>query len=569
MPLTVENVPIFFAPELDATTLPAAPRPIVVVTPVHTNFNDFGNYLSAMAYVVPQDGEALPISLRLLFEGESNTGAFLSQHFATRGQLLTAESFDRLFCSILETDTDYRSIVSTLGLSAALGALRGLGDVVALKELDNDDPRVALAGSETFHLGILRNDSAYIALRRGRRFLRESPPEPVEDAALSFIVSAPVLGAVEPFELDLNFLPDEFFRRRMAVLIGRNGVGKTRLLLSLIHGLITTPEEEAEDSATFNVPPRFNRLLVFSSVGSDPYPVRIPPWTGLDYDYASITGSKANEADLDPITSSLIDIRRMDHEVFPSIEGNGTFVNRRRLLEQVLERVGIRSPIYLPLVQDSASSLPGTRFVGDARYIPEKNLTGGEQRRLLTIRALDWSKPPVLVSGFGGARDLSSGELAIFRFAVQAIAKVEVGSLILLDEPETHLHPNFISLLVDLLNAILEATASCAIVTTHSAYIVREAPKSRVRVLSISERSPRVDQPRLQTFGASIDDISQSVFGDSDIRHLHQRLLDRWIASTGYTYADLNTVLELYGRELNPETLSYIAQRLRERSSQS
>jgi predicted ATP-binding protein involved in virulence len=115
-----------------------------------------------------------------------------------------------------------------------------------------------------------------------------------------------------------------------------------------------------------------------------------------------------------------------------------------------------------------------------------------------------------------------------------------------------------------ILHTMLTATKSAAIIATHSAYIVREVPRQRVRILSLNERTVSIDQPRLQTFGASIDGISQFVFGDSDVPHRYERLLEEWVCRLG-PEVTIEQIVKNHGRTLNPETLSYVAQLLRTR----
>jgi predicted ATP-dependent endonuclease of OLD family len=97
-----------------------------------------------------------------------------------------------------------------------------------------------------------------------------------------------------------------------------------------------------------------------------------------------------------------------------------------------------------------------------------------------------------------------------------------------MDEPETHMHPNMISDFVDLLDNLLEKTGSQAILATHSAYFVREVPTQQVHVFQMdSERVVKIDQPRLSTFGATLDSISQFVFNEN----VEVRLTDKIFAN--------------------------------------
>jgi predicted ATP-binding protein involved in virulence len=158
-------------------------------------------------------------------------------------------------------------------------------------------------------------------------------------------------------------------------------------------------------------------------------------------------------------------------------------------------------------------------------------------------------------------RELSSGEVAMLRFTAQSIAAIETGSLLLLDEPETHLHPKYISDLIAVLYSLLEATKSIAIIATHSSYIVREASRENVKVLSLKDSILSFDTPRMQTFGASIDTISQFAFGDTNEQHHFQKVLVDWAQSVEPDIG-LDGIIKEFGEHLNSESLSFIARSL-------
>jgi hypothetical protein len=111
---------------------------------------------------------------------------------------------------------------------------------------------------------------------------------------------------------------------------------------------------------------------------------------------------------------------------------------------------------------------------------------------------------------------------------------------------------------MDLLQELLKRTQSIAIIATHSAYVVREVPRRRVIILRQTDEGIEVVRPRLQTFGANVDAVSQFVFGDTLISHRYQRVLKRWANTQGRALG-LDGVIKGYGEELNPETLSLIA----------
>jgi energy-coupling factor transporter ATP-binding protein EcfA2 len=111
---------------------------------------------------------------------------------------------------------------------------------------------------------------------------------------------------------------------------------------------------------------------------------------------------------------------------------------------------------------------------------------------------------------------LSSGQLTFIRFAANACLHIENGTMVLIDEPETHLHPNYVSDFIRLLDTLLAQTGSFAILATHSAYFVREVTRSQVIVLrQVADNRVETVSPRLKTLGADIGEISHFVFEDT------------------------------------------------------
>jgi predicted ATP-dependent endonuclease of OLD family len=103
--------------------------------------------------------------------------------------------------------------------------------------------------------------------------------------------------------------------------------------------------------------------------------------------------------------------------------------------------------------------------------------------------------------------------------------------LVLIDEPETHLHPQLLATLLTAINSLLEAYDSFSVIATHSAIAVQQVAAKRVHMIRrISETTPDVSSPSIETFGANLTDITREVFdaaeNDRDYREALDRLLD-------------------------------------------
>jgi len=501
-----------------------------------------------------------------MFEGKVRTelaiGELLGKH-----NWVPLTQVNLRYCSVLNDVELYREIVSLLGFERAVTALRQLGDAAVLRFERIDPERVALLESETFSYGALRTETAYVAYRRGAKYLRPQSIGAVEDAATSFVVTAQLPPAENPYVVDFDFDPDALSRNRITVLIGRNGTGKTQLLLNFIAGMRSDHETDPHVPPVHISPPAaFNRVLVFSSVASDVYPRSIPPWLGVDYQYYSMIMSPPNEENT--LTSAITDCLRDDRKISFAVSDGSPFAEtgRMALLDKALNSLGFAPSVYLPLKPTNEPYDLFTHQRGDRLYFRLEEVRRlNEKRRILLAQAIDPQQQPVLFGIGPGVRELSSGELAMLRFAAQAAGSAERGCLFLFDEPETHLHPNFVSEFMAVLNTILTATHSVAVIVTHSAYIVREVPSQRVRIFSLEDRNIAIDRPRLQTFGASIDSISQFVFADTSISHQYQETLQTWLDSLGPDIS-IEAIIERFGNQMNSETLSYVARLIRSRS---
>lgn len=151
----------------------------------------------------------------------------------------------------------------------------------------------------------------------------------------------------------------------------------------------------------------------------------------------------------------------------------------------------------------------------------------GEEGRLEAARRMD--REGILVRIVDGrAYMLSSGQISFIRLAAQLCLNVNYGTLVLIDEPETHLHPNLISDLVVMLNDILAICNSVAIIATHSAYMVREVPSSQVHHINVdNENLIDIGSPRLKTFGADVGAISNFIFEDGFINRFSLEAVER------------------------------------------
>jgi Predicted ATP-dependent endonuclease of the OLD family len=144
-------------------------------------------------------------------------------------------------------------------------------------------------------------------------------------------------------------------------------------------------------------------------------------------------------------------------------------------------------------------------------------------------------------------KQMSSGQNMIFYIYLNIIANITESSLLLIDEPETHLHPNAISIFVRFLNEILNLYSSFAIITTHSPLIIHEIPSSHISVFKNINGNHYADKIVMETFGANISDIVYDVFFIRENESNYQKYLKNFVEK-GMKY---DQILKLFKNNLS------------------
>lgn len=145
---------------------------------------------------------------------------------------------------------------------------------------------------------------------------------------------------------------------------------------------------------------------------------------------------------------------------------------------------------------------------------------------------------------------LSSGHMIILLTITRLVEFVEEKSLILLDEPETHLHPPLLSAFTRSLSSLLLKINGVAIITTHSPVILQEVPSTcvwRIRRNGIIMSAERL---ALETFGANINALTTEIFGLEVTNSGFHRLLAERVKKHDETYAE---IIDVFNNELGDE----------------
>lgn len=145
--------------------------------------------------------------------------------------------------------------------------------------------------------------------------------------------------------------------------------------------------------------------------------------------------------------------------------------------------------------------------------------------------------------------NMSSGHAVVLLTITRLVATVEEKTLVLLDEPESHLHPPLLSAFVRALADLLHDRNGVAIIATHSPVVLQEIPRNCVWKIYRVGDNVEVGHPDIETFGENVGILTSEVFGLEVERSGFHELLARSVRS-GQPYEE---ILSEYSNQLGFE----------------
>lgn len=121
---------------------------------------------------------------------------------------------------------------------------------------------------------------------------------------------------------------------------------------------------------------------------------------------------------------------------------------------------------------------------------------------------------------------LSSGEKSILMVMLRILANIRKDSLLLIDEPELHLHPNATASFISAIYELLEEYESYAIIISHSPSVIREVRADSVFIMERNDDVCTVRKSSRETLGANLSDITDEVFQLRDIPLHYMQKID-------------------------------------------
>ena len=149
---------------------------------------------------------------------------------------------------------------------------------------------------------------------------------------------------------------------------------------------------------------------------------------------------------------------------------------------------------------------------------------------------------------------MSAGHEIVLFTITKLVLTVEEKTLVLIDEPESHLHPPLLSAFIRALSQLLFNRNGVAIIATHSPVVLQEIPKSCVWKVIRSGLAMSCDRPETETFGENVGTLTREVFGLEVAKSGFLHLLTERV-SKGGSYEE---IFEEYERQLGYEAQSIL-----------
>jgi predicted ATPase len=522
-----------------------APGSILIV-PLTDNWNNFGHQSRVKVFIrlsaEDQIYEFLThIGFVVLRPGEKNGVRLITEYLEGNAITRPITADDHMFSMLFDMES-YREIVARFKPSGAKLILRAMGDLVAIKEFKLNKKLVELAEkTDIFIESFVRSSESYYTYKNAGSILRGLKKENVKRPSQSIGISFRLPGREADHNLKFHFDHHAPLPKRIAIVIGKNGVGKSQTLGRIVKAALVADKKLVDIESGER--PEINRLLAFAPTNEakSAFPSERGKQARIWYRRFALNRSTSS-ATGEGVSDVIVQVARSQESI--------ATMSRWEIFTNAVKAIDNWGQIALPTKKGTFLAL-------------EKLMGGGEQTSLKRYSSINEKKDPVrLIEGKG--YPLSSGEISFLRFAAQVSLHIENGSLLLLDEPETHLHPNFISQLVALLDSLLEKTGSSAIIATHSVYFVREVFPAQVTVLRINEGGNVItERPALSTFGANVGAISYFVFGEDELSKLATRLKTRLLKK----FRTWDELYAQYKDELSLEMLGELREAIEERGN--
>ena len=295
--------------------------------------------------------------------------------------------------------------------------------------------------------------------------------------------------------LNFNFQYNTDFEHRIYAIIGKNGTGKTRILSSLAKSL---SEKNPESFSPRK--PIYGKIFTVSYSFFDRFQI---PSSDASFNYVYCGLKKAN------------DTWKTEEDMLADFYKSVELIKKKALENDwynILSSFIVADILNIAFEKKEDFLIPENYVFNENKFNEIKNM-------------------------------LSSGQSIILFLISEILSHIRYDSLILFDEPETHLHPNAISSLLNTLFNLVKRFQSFCILATHSPLIIQEIPARNIFILERDDDTASVKSLERESFGENLTVITQEIFGNREVpRHFIGLIKNLFFK--GKTYSEIISILE-------------------------
>lgn len=463
---------------------------------INDSWNDFSFRTLFNLVVFDKDGEKFDIgNVKIGFLGQTE-----EQHTSDYLNKKGVKFFS------LGQDVDYYKKIYKLPIELRNSVLNKFSDVV------NDDALFNKVNTSTVYIRSLsRYVSNSIVTAQFKRVLDGKPP--LTEFDFSFIVEQ-----ASGEKIDFHVSPDSIPASNIHVMIGRNGSGKTTIIKKMIDSLrnINNTRKFFIDCNNWNTPINidyFSRGVFVSFSAFDTF----KPSEEFEYEFKV----------------DYIGLRNTDSE---QLKG-----------KEQLSKDFIESLKYCLTYNEAR-----LRWNKAINYLEvDENFTDISRIKVLED---DFNLEEVCKYAQHLFMRLSSGHAIVLLTMTKLIVSVSDKTIVLIDEPETHLHPPLLSAFICALSDLLIDRNGIAIVATHSPVVIQETPKYCVWNISKYGDAQKFERLNLETYGENVGVLTREVFGlEAKESGFHKALKSEVESEKSY-----NEILELHKGQIGFEGRSIL-----------
>lgn len=415
----------------------------------------------------------------------------------------------------LGQDIEYYRKLSTLSEETRNAVLIGLNDIV-------HDPSIIdiYENEEVLNISILRDTSLSIIKGQYSRVLNGYPPLTEFEFKFKRTEETPF----EYLELEFQVIPNSQPSTNIHAIIGRNGVGKTTLLNQMINAVIS----------------RNAKSTFFDTNYWDEQPI--------SKDYFSSLVSVSFSA-FDPF-------RPLTEQSDPSKGTCYYYIGLKK--PQDIDSLKTISDLYIEF-SSTLSNILINMGKKDRWINAIKTLESDENFALINLKQLadNYNKN----SAIELISRMSSGHAIVLLTITKLVSTVDEKTLVIIDEPESHLHPPLLSAFIRALSELLYNRNGVAIIATHSPVVLQEIPKSCVWKINRIGNFTNCYRPEIETFGENVGVLTREIFGLEVIKSGFHDLLKKSV-ETGKSFQG---IIEEYSDQLGFEGRTILKAMINER----